>query len=185
MKPDEVQGRRVRLMFQDEARFGRMVRIRRCWAPSPKRPTVRNGDEREFVYVYGVVSPIEGEFEWMTCRQMNTERMTEFLAQVSAAHPTEFMMMVVDGASSHVSKDLVVPENIRLLRLPPYAPELNPQEHVWDEVREKEFPNPVFSDLSSVVRQLETRLPGLAANTNGLHSLTASPWIVSLNLKAT
>ncbi len=185
MKPEEVQGRRVRLMFQDEARFGRMVRIRRCWASSPKRPTVCNGYEREFVYVYGAVSPIEGELDWMTCRQMNTERMTEFLAQVSAAHATEFMLMVVDGASSHVSKDLVVPENIRLLRLPPYAPELNPQEHVWDEVREKEFPNRVFNDLASVIRQLETGLPRLAANTNGLHSLTAWPWIVSLNLNAT
>ena len=83
-----------------------------------------NGYEREFIYVYGAVSPIEGEFDWMTCRQMNTERMTEFLAQASSAHATDFMLMVVEGASSHVSKDLVVPENIRLLRLPPYAPEL-------------------------------------------------------------
>jgi len=51
MRPEDVQGRPVRLMFQDEARFGRMARIRRCWAPSPKRPTVCNGYEREFVYV--------------------------------------------------------------------------------------------------------------------------------------
>jgi len=93
--------------------------------------------------------------------------------------------MVVDGASSHVSKDLAVPENIRLLRLPPYAPELNPQEHVWDEIREKEFPNRVFNDLCSVIHQLESGLPRLAANTIGLHSLTAWPWIVSLNLNAT
>ena len=49
----------------------------------------------------------------------------------------------------------MIPENIRLLRLPPYAPELNPQEHVWDEVREKEFPNRVFNDLPSVISQLE------------------------------
>lgn len=90
---------------------------------------------------------------------MNTERMTAFLAQVSAAHVADFMLMVVDGASSHVSKDLVVPENIRLLRLPPYAPELNPQEHVWDEIREKEFPNRVFNDLSRVIGQLETGHP--------------------------
>ena len=38
-----VKGRTVRLMFQDEARFGRMVRIRRCWAPIPERPMVDNG----------------------------------------------------------------------------------------------------------------------------------------------
>jgi len=185
MKPEDVRGRRVRLMFQDEARFGRMVRIRRCWAPRPDRPTVCNGYEREFVYVYGAVSPIEGEFDWMTCRAMNTERMTAFLAQISATHDREFMLIVVDGASSHVCKDLVVPENIRLLRLPPYAPELNPQEHVWDEVREKEFPNRVFADLPSVIGQLEEGLPRLAANTQGLRSLTAWPWIVNLNLNAT
>ena len=65
--------------------------------------------------------------------------------------------MVIDGASSHVAKDLVVPENIRLLRLPAYAPELSPQEHVWDEVREKEFPNRVFSDLDSVTVPTGTR----------------------------
>src|SRR3989304_4659587 len=184
LKPEAVLGRQVRLMFQDEARFGRMVRIRRCWAPSPQRPVVANGYEREFVYGEGTVSPIEGELDWMICRQMNTERMGAYLAQVSAAHAQDFMLMIVDGASSHVSKDLQVPENIRLVRLPPYAPELNPQEHVWDELREKEFPNRVFAALSSVVRQLETGLPRLAANTKGLRSLPPWPWIISLNLNA-
>lgn len=48
LTPEAVKGRRVRLMFQDEARFGRMVRIRRCWAPVPQRPVVDNGYEREF-----------------------------------------------------------------------------------------------------------------------------------------
>lgn len=172
-------------MFQDEARFGRMVRIRRCWAPTPQRPVVANGYEREFVYVYGAVSPLEGELDWMICRKMNTERMGEYLAQVTAAHREEFIVMVVDGASSHVAKDLVVPENIRLLRLPSYSPELNPQEHVWDEVREKEFPNRVFADLASVTAQLESGLPRLAGDRERLRSLTAWPWIVSLNLNAT
>jgi hypothetical protein len=124
LKPADVRGRRVRLMFQDEARFGRMVRIRRCWAPTPERPVVNNGYERQFVYVYGGVSPIEGELDWMICPKMNTERMGEYLLQVALAHPREFIVMVIDGASSHAAKDLVVPENIRLLRLPAYAPEL-------------------------------------------------------------
>lgn len=70
------------------------------------------------------------------------------------------------------------------MRLPPYAPELNPQEHVWDELREEEFPNRVFAELGSVVRKLETGLPRLAANTKGLRILTAWPWIISLNLNA-
>ena len=132
MKPEIAASRSVRLMFQDEARFGRMVRPKRCWAPHPFRPVLRNGYEREFVYVYGAVSPIEGEMDWCLCREMNTLRMGEFLTQVSQAHPNEFIVMVVDGASSHRAKDLVVPENIRLLALPPYAPELNPAEYIWN-----------------------------------------------------
>ena len=184
LSPKEVCGRHVRLMFQDEARFGRMVRIRRCWAPTPARPVVCNGYEREFVYVYGAVSPVEGQHDWMITRQMNTANMSAFLAHVSAKHRSEFIVMVVDGASSHVCKDLIVPRNIRLLRLPPYAPELNPQEHVWDELREKEFPNRVFDSMDGVLAQLQSGLPRLADNTQGLRSLTAWPWIVSLNLKA-
>lgn len=184
LKKDAVQGRRVRLMFQDEARFGRMVRIRRCWAPAPQRPVVANGYEREFQYVYGAVSPRAGELDWMICPAMNTDYMATFLAQVSAAHPKDFIVMVVDGASSHVAKALVVPENIRLHRLPGHSPELNPQEHLWDELREKEFPNRVFSDMAGVVRTLEAGLPRLAADQDRVRSICAWPWIVSLILNA-
>ena len=184
LKEEEVRGRHVRLMFQDEARFGRMVRIRRCWSPFPQRPVVDNGYERQFVYVYGAVSPIQGQLDWMICPDMNTARMNEFLAQVSNAHAKEFIVMVVDGASSHKSRDLEIPENIRFHRLPGYSPELNPQEHVWDELREKEFPNRVFESMDGVIAQLKAGLPRLAANASGLRSLTAWPWIVSINLIA-
>ena len=105
---------------------------------------------------------------------MNTARMTAFLDQVSAAHRRDFIIMVVDGASSYVAKDLAVPKNIRLLRLPPYAPELNPQEHVWDELREKEFPNRVYAHMASVRAQLETGLPRLAGDHRALTRISSS-----------
>jgi len=143
-----------------------------------------NGYEREFVYVYGALSPLQGELDWMICTEMNTMRMGEFLDQISRAHSTEFILMILDGASSHKAKDLPVPENIRLVPLPAYAPELNPQEHVWDELREKEFPNRVFHHLDAVVKQLQHGLPRLAEDHPRLRSLTAWPWIVSLNLNA-
>jgi hypothetical protein len=145
---------------------------------------ISNGYERQFVYVYGAVSPLQGQLDWRLCREMNTARMGEFLSQVSQAHSTDLIVMVLDGASSHKAKELVVPENIRLLELPPYAPELNPQGHVWDELREKEFPNRVFNHMEAVVRQLEHGLLRIAADSEGLRSLTACPWIISLNLNA-
>jgi hypothetical protein len=122
--------------------------------------------------------------DWMVSQKMNTVQMSVFLSQVSAAHPADSIIMVLDGARSHKAKDLQRPENIRLVALPTYSPELNPQEHVWDELREKEFPNRVFNDIDAVVRQLPSGLPRLTADHGALRGLTAWPWIVSLNLKA-
>lgn len=184
LTPDAVGNRSVRLMFQDEARFGRMARIRRCWAPAPLRPTVYNGYERQFTYVYGAVSPLEGQLDWSLSHKMNTEQMNGFLLQVSEAHLDEFVVMVVDGASSHRGKELIVPENIRLLPLPGYSPELNPQEHIWDELREKAFPNAVLDHMDLVVQQLKGGLNTLASDVDRIRSITAWPWIVSLNLTA-
>lgn len=181
---EAVGGRPVRLSFQDEARFGRMARIRRCWAPAPLRPLVHNGYEREFTYVYGAVSPLTGQLDWSLSEKMNTTQMNGFLAQVSQAHPAEFILMVLDGASSHKSKDLVVPQNIRLIALPGYSPELNPQEHIWDEVREKAFPNLVLDQMELVVQRLKQGLSELASNSERVRSITAWPWIVGVNLKA-
>lgn len=179
-----VAGRPIRLMFQDEARFGRMARIRRCWSPAPLRPVVCNGYEREFTYVYGGVSPLQGELDWSLSDKMNTAQMSAFLSQVSQAHPQEFIVMVVDGASSHKAKELVVPENVRLIGLPGYSPELNPQEHIWDEVREKAFPNLVLDQMALVVERLKNGMSTLAADTDRVRRITAWPWIIGLNLKA-
>jgi transposase len=55
---------------------------------------------------------------------------------------------VLEGAGWHKSKDFIFPDNLRLLFLPPYSPELNPQEHLWDELREKYFHNRVFAALT-------------------------------------
>jgi hypothetical protein len=139
-----------------------------------------NGYEREFVYAYGAVSPREGALDWKICSKMNTQRMNEFLDQVSREYPDDFIVMIVDGASSHRGKDLMIPENIRLLRLPAYSPELNPQEHLWDEIREKEFPNRVFDSLAGVKKQLKSGLVRLARDRKCLSSITAWPWICLL-----
>ena len=107
--------------------------------------------------------------------------MGPFLAQVSAAHPEDFIVMVVDGASSLVAKVLVVPENIRLHRLPAYAHELNPQEHVWDEIREKEFRSQTWR---AWCKPCKPDCRGWRRITTGCAAFAAWPWIVNLNLNA-
>ncbi|MDD5095828.1 MAG: IS630 family transposase [Dehalococcoidia bacterium] len=174
----------VRLMFQDEARFGRMSDPRACWAPAPIRPMVKMALVREFRYEYAAVSPWDGALDYMTLEKMNTENMSRFLNQVHQNHPEDFMIMVLDGASSHRGKELIVPENISLVFMPPYSPELNPAEQIWNRLRKNYFANKVFHSLDAVTQQAEQGLFEMASDKNAVMSLTYWPWIKSIDLTA-
>ena len=86
--------------------------------------------------------------------------------------------MVIDGAGWHRSGKLKAPANIFLLKLPPCAPELNPIEHVWDELREKSFHNRVFKSLDDLEDHLELALKTLENNAHTVCSIVSWPWIV-------
>lgn len=113
----------------------------------------------------------------MTAEKMNTESMSRFLKQVSQAHEHNFMVMVLDGAPSHKGKELEVPENLALVFLPSYSPELNPAEQIWNVLRRDYFANRVFDSLNAATSQAEYGLANMASNTQALKSLTNWPWI--------
>lgn len=83
--------------------------------------------------------------------------------------------MQVDGATYHHSAGLVVPENIRLIEQPARSPELNPTEHIWEEVREKHFYNQVFASLDTVTDTLCQGLQELMEAPEKLCSMTYFP----------
>jgi transposase len=74
---------------------------------------------------------------------------------------------------------LKVPENIRLFKQPPYSPELNPVEHVWDDIREKEFTNRAFDSIDSVIDTLCTGINRLANTPDYLKSMTGFSHIIN------
>jgi hypothetical protein len=168
----------LRVMFQDEARFGRLSDPRRCWAPAPLRPVVSVALVREYTYAYAAVSPQDGSLDWMLTAKMDTLNMNAFLDHVSQRHADDYIVMVLDGASSHRSHDLYIPGNMALVRLPPYSPELNPAERLWEEIREKEFANRVFDSLGAAIAQAARGLKRLELMPDGLQSLTGWPWIL-------
>lgn len=102
--------------------------------------------------------------------------MNLFLEEVSQTFSQYFIIMQVDQADWHTAKDLVIPENIRLILQSAYSPELNPVEHIWDELQEKYFHNRVFSSLEGVLDTLCQGLNALAANAERLCSLTGFPF---------
>ena len=171
-------------MFQDEARFGRINSPQSCWAPPGVRPSVPCHMVREYTYAYAAVSPSDGVLVSLVLPVVNAHAMSLFLSEVSRRHPNEFILMVMDKAGWHKAKDLKVPQNMRIIFLPPYSPELNLAEHLWEELREKWFPNQVFNSLNGVESVLVDALDSLEQSPEKVASIAGFDWVINLILKA-
>lgn len=165
-------------MFQDEARFGRISDCRYCWCKKPLRPLVKAMLSHQYVYAYGAVSPMDGKFDSLVLPEVNGDWMQCFLTEIASRYPLENIVMVLDGAGWHKRANFVMPVNLKLLFLPPYSPELNPQEHLWDELREKHFHNESFDALPPLENHLVEALKSLEAQHETVQRITQWDWIV-------
>jgi transposase len=144
----------LRIMFQDEARFGRITDPRRCWAPKGVRPIISSQLVREYTYHYGAVSPQDGKSDFLILPSMNLANMEIFLQELRWRYPNEYICIFFDGAPGHSLEGLKVPENMAIEKLPAYSPETNPTENIWDDMREKFFRNLLFHSMEAVVERL-------------------------------
>ena len=173
--PPKTTGR-VRLMFQDEAGFGRINRPKTCWCKKNTRPSVPCHHIREYRYAFGAVEPTTGDHFFLVLPYCDTICMNVFLRELSKKYPDDQILLVCDGAAWHKSKELIVPDNIHLLHIPPYTPEMNPIEQIWKQLRSMGFRNEVFKTLEHVVDRLCATIRQL---TNDMvRSITARQWIV-------
>lgn len=168
-------------MFMDEARFGRINRPVRCWAPSKTRPVVDCQMVREYTYAYGAVCPADGDLVSLVLPSMHTVCFERFCAEIAARHAEELVILVCDGAASHTTGELVLPENIRIVTLPPYSPELNPTEQLWDLIRERWFANIAHPSMDTVEDTLVQGLRTLENDPATIRSLTHRHWLTNLN----
>jgi hypothetical protein len=134
---------------------------------------------RKYTYAYGAVSIGDGQWDSLVLPKGNTECMQIFLDEVSLRHPEDRIVMVLDCAGWHRSKALAVPENMKLLYLPPYSPELNPVENIWEELREKFFGNLVFAGMDALEEQLLSGLIHLEEHPEITKSISNWPWIIN------
>jgi hypothetical protein len=141
------------------------------------RPVVGHQVVREYVYGVAAACPFDGQISSLILPYVDAETMSMFLAQVSQEFADDWNLMFLDGAGWHRAKNLRVPANVRLLPLPPYSPELNPVEHLWDHLRENYFGNETFGTLQEVSDRLCQGFRQLSAQPDLVRSLTCFDWI--------
>lgn len=166
-----------KLFFHDESRFGRISQAIACWSPIGIRPITPSQIVREYTYAYTAASPKDGETVSLILPDMSTDCMNIFLQELSGEHPDDHIGLVIDGASNHSSKDLKVPDNITLIPLPPYSPQLNPVENFWKVLKSSGFYNQVFQSLKEVEDLLEEKLRYFHEHKEEVLSAVAYQWL--------
>src|SRR3954471_2864343 len=165
----EHPGKRVELWFMDEARVGQ----------KGVRPRGVRQQGFASAHLFGAVCPERGEGVALILPEVSVAAMGVFLAELSRAVPAgTHAALVLDGAGWHVSEGLAVPANLTLIHPPPYSPELNPVERVWEYLRDRWLSHRVLAGgYQAVVDAACAAWNALLAEPGRLRSLTNFPWL--------
>lgn len=139
LKEREIKrGKRpIRIWVSDEARFGLQPCLRRAWVSRGVRAHKSSSCRYDWQYIWGALQVGGGGSEFLYTNRADGDMSAAFLRQISERDPYAIHIMIWDGASFHPSNtDPRIPDNMVVLRQPPYSPELNPVEKLWDMLRD-------------------------------------------------
>lgn len=163
------------MFVEDESRFGLMSKVRRRITLKGVKPIQKVQHSFENYYLYGAVEPISGEGFFLEMPNLDSDCFQIFLDHFSANYSDSFTIMILDNGAFHKAKKLAIPDNIALLFLPSYAPEINPVERLWQDIKEQ-IAFPLFEKLSDLRDHVADILRGYSAQA--IASLTAYRYLV-------
>ena len=150
--PERAKGKPLEIWFQDEARVGQQGTLTRIWARRGSRPRGPRDRRYKWAYIFGAVCPERATSAALVLPKANAEMLSLHLAEIAAqVAPGAHAVLVLDGAGYHIAGDLDVPDNVTLLKLPRYSPELNPIENVWQYLRQNKLALSVFDSESHII----------------------------------
>lgn len=155
----------------------------RRWARRGSRPQAPRDQRYKWAYLFGAVCPQRACARGLVLPCANAKAMNEHLAEISrAVVPGAHAVVVMDGAGYHEkAAGLNVPDNISILTLPPYSPELNPAENVWQFLRQNYLANRVFENYDAILDACCHAWRKFTADPNKIVSITQRSWATCVN----
>jgi hypothetical protein len=135
-------------------------------------PSVKQQLIREYTYLFSAICPQTGESCSLIMPVANMETMDIFLKTLADQQKNERIILCMDKAGWHTTKQLKIPRNIIVWYLPPYSPELNPVELIWRELRAKYFNNKTFQSMNELDDALEFAINDFTKDKMKLKKLT-------------
>ncbi len=167
----------VEVWFTDEARVGQRGTLTRVWAKRGSRPCAVRDRRYQWAYLFGAICLERGTGAAVIMPEVNIEAMNEHLAEISHCVSVGTMaLLVLDGAGWHSSPRLRVPDNIVLLPLPPYSPELNPVENVWAFLRANFLSHRVWDSYEEILEACRDAWNKLMQMPERIASITRRSW---------
>jgi len=170
-------GAQVEVWSFDEHRLGLKPIVRRVWAPIGERPIAIVNHRYEWLYLYGFVHPQSGQTEWLILPRVNVAWFNQAFAafaKATGAGATKRIVLVLDGAGWHRSAKVIV-KGIEMVFLPPYSPELQPAERLW-ELTDEPLVNRSFSTLDELESVLVQRCQVLLEMNDDIRARTNFHW---------
>jgi transposase len=163
--------RPVRVWVQDEMRYGLHGFTRRVWGLPGHRPIAPAQQIYQWGYVYGAVGVGLTRTQFLLAETVDLATEIQFYRQVAQSDPAAVHVMIQDGAGFHLRDgDGRLPENLRIVTLPPYSPELNPVEGLWDQLKDV-LCNRVFASVAELEAEIVRWLGGFWRDTLRIRSL--------------
>lgn len=158
-------------------RYGLISNFRRSWSKIGKRTVIDSQQSFDNRYLFSAVSPLSGKsFHLCGIDGFDSEAAHVFLLELKKQHPDVPVVFVWDNAPCHKPQVHREIPGLIILFLPPYAPELNPTERFFEELR-KATANQIFHSIEEQEAVLEKKLNALADDLEGMKQLLGYEWI--------
>jgi hypothetical protein len=167
--------RSSRVGHADELRLGLRGTSRRVWGRRGVKVRQRLQLRYDWWYLFAAVDGQAGTVSWTWVDSMKAADLVPVMAALQANAPLD--AIVWDGASSH-RDDAVRAVGVPLIDLPPYSPELNPAERLFEDVR-RHTEGRVYATLADKVAAVNTFLDDLDADPARVRSLCGWDWITT------
>ena len=173
---DLPKDRPVRLWVQDEMRYGLHGFTRRVWGLPGHRPVAPTQPIYQWGYLYGAVGVGLARTQFLLAETVDQAHAQVFYRQIGASDPAALHVLVQDGAGFHLrAGDARLPDNVRIVTLPPYSPELNPVEGLWDQFKDT-LCNRVWATLAELEAELIVQMRAFWQDARRVHSLVFGWW---------
>jgi len=166
----------TKVFSYDETRLGLITSLGRKITLPGVRPVAKIQCVYENYYIYGATEIANGENFFLEFPGMHTECFQCFIEKLSEEFPNSMNVLIADNAGIHKADRLTIPENIRLVFLPAYSPELNPVERFWQHIK-KYTKGKIFSDLNEMKDYVADILKGISEKT--VASIVGYPYILN------